>query len=37
MYVSVNLVRIDERTNKVFILAGEDIEIEIGPNGVWSK
>ena len=37
MYVSVNLVRIDERTSKVLILAGEDIEIEIEPTGAWSR
>jgi hypothetical protein len=37
MYTPVNLLRIDERTQKVFILAGEEIEIEIEPNGAWSK
>lgn len=32
-YRSVNLVRLDERTGNVFILVGEEIEIEIKPNG----
>ena len=35
MYTPINLLRIDERTGKVFILAGEDIEIEV--NGEWIK
>ncbi|MEG3936845.1 hypothetical protein QT995_01585 [Microcoleus sp. S36b_A3] len=33
MYRSVNLVRLDERTGNVYFLAGEEIEIEIKPNG----
>ncbi|MFM9267370.1 DUF6888 family protein [Tychonema sp. BBK16] len=35
LYRSVNLVRIDERTRNVFILVGEEIEIEIKPDGEW--
>ncbi|WP_071593275.1 DUF6888 family protein [Kamptonema formosum] len=35
MYLPVNLVRIDERTGNVFILIGEEMEIEIDPNGEW--
>lgn len=35
LYRSVNLVRIDERTGNVFILVGEEIEIEIKPDGEW--
>ncbi|PSB32270.1 DUF6888 family protein [Chlorogloea sp. CCALA 695] len=30
---SIHLVRIDERTNKVVILAGDSIQIEISQNG----
>lgn len=33
MYVPINIVRLDERTGNVFILAGEDIEIEIERGG----
>jgi hypothetical protein len=33
LYRSVHLVRIDERTRNVFILVGEEIEIEIKPDG----
>jgi hypothetical protein len=36
MYISINLVRLDERTKNVFLLAGDEIEIEIFPNGEWS-
>jgi len=32
-YVSIYLVRIDERTGNIVILAGESIEIEIDRNG----
>ncbi|WP_445301062.1 DUF6888 family protein [Microcoleus sp. D2_18a_B4] len=28
-------MRLDERTNNVYILAGETIEIEIYSNGQW--
>lgn len=37
LYLSVNLVRMDERTGNVFILVGEEIEIEIKPNGEWME
>lgn len=35
MFQPVHIIRIDERTNNLFILAGyqENIEIEIKPNG----
>jgi hypothetical protein len=33
LYQSVNLIRVDERTGNVFILIGEEIEIEVKPNG----
>lgn len=33
MYVSINLVRLDERTHNVIVLAGEGIEAYIYPNG----
>lgn len=36
MYISINLVRLDKRTGNVFLLAGEENEIEIFPNGDWS-
>ena len=32
-YISIHLVRVDERSKNVVILAGEEIEIEINPNG----
>jgi hypothetical protein len=35
MYQSVQLVRIDERTKDLLILAGEEIEIIVTPNGKW--
>ncbi|WP_445300915.1 DUF6888 family protein [Microcoleus sp. BR0-C5] len=35
MYQPIYIVRLDERTNNVYILAGETIEIEIYPNGQW--
>ncbi|MGF1542263.1 MAG: hypothetical protein ACFCU5_17765 [Pleurocapsa sp.] len=34
-FTPIFIVRIDERTKNVFILAGEDIQIEIYPNGYW--
>jgi hypothetical protein len=33
MYQPIYIVRLDERTNNLYILAGETIEIEIYPNG----
>ena len=35
LYRSVNIVRIDERTGNVFILVGEEIQMEIKPDGEW--
>ncbi|MGG6270389.1 DUF6888 family protein [Leptolyngbya sp. AN03gr2] len=35
-YRSVDLVTIDERTGNVVILSGEEINIEIRPNGRWN-
>lgn len=35
MYMPIFLVRLDERTNEVVILAGEEIEISINQNGEW--
>jgi len=35
MYASIHIVRIDERTGNIFILAGEEIEVTIPPNGIW--
>ncbi len=32
-YVSIHLVRIDQRSGDLIILAGESIEVEILPNG----
>lgn len=37
MYMPIYLVRLDERTNEVVILAGEEIEISIKPNGQWAE
>ncbi len=33
MYLYINIVRQDERTGNIFMLAGEDIEIEIEQSG----
>ena len=33
MYVSIHLVRLDERTNNLIVLAGEGIEAYIHPDG----
>jgi hypothetical protein len=35
MYVSVNLGTLDRRTGNVVVLAGQEIEIVIYPNGRW--
>ncbi|WP_197035968.1 DUF6888 family protein [Fischerella sp. PCC 9605] len=35
MYLPINLVTIDKRTKDVVILAGEETEIVIYPNGNW--
>ncbi|WP_442946980.1 DUF6888 family protein [Nostoc sp. UHCC 0870] len=31
----ISLVRVDERTGNIFLLAGEENIIEIYPNGKW--
>ena len=36
-YLPINLIRLDERSQNIFMLIGEDIEIEIKPNGEWIK
>ncbi|WP_430540978.1 DUF6888 family protein [Roseofilum capinflatum] len=35
MYRSVDMVRLDERTGNVILLIGEEMIIEIYPNGNW--
>ena len=35
MYLSVDMVRLDQRTGNVIIIAGAEILIEIYPNGNW--
>ncbi|MBD2447269.1 hypothetical protein H6G76_08830 [Nostoc sp. FACHB-152] len=35
MYLPVFLVRIDERTKNIVIIAGEEHEMIIYPNGKW--
>ncbi|WP_396019790.1 MULTISPECIES: DUF6888 family protein [Nostocaceae] len=35
MYLSIHMIRIDERTQNVVFLAGEETEIIIYPNGKW--
>ncbi|MFM7792648.1 MAG: DUF6888 family protein [Microcystis panniformis] len=35
LYLPINIVRLDERTGKIFFLAGEENIIEIYPNGNW--
>ncbi len=34
-FIPIFIVRLDERTGNVFILAGDDIQIEIDKNGLW--
>ncbi|WP_443029211.1 DUF6888 family protein [Spirulina sp. CS-785/01] len=36
-YLPINLIRLDERSQNIFMLIGEDIEVEIKPNGEWIK
>ncbi|MCY7273171.1 MAG: hypothetical protein LH702_05365 [Phormidesmis sp. CAN_BIN44] len=36
MFVPVNVMRLDERQGKVFILAGEEIVIVISRDGEWN-
>ena len=35
MYQRISLIRIDERTKRVYFLAGEEIELLILENGEW--
>jgi len=35
MYLPVFLIRIDEPTEGVFLLAGEEIEVLISRDGTW--
>lgn len=35
MYLPIYMVRIDERTKNVVLLAGKEIEIIIYPDGKW--
>ncbi len=35
MYISIDMVRLDERTGNAIIPTGEEILIEIYPNGNW--
>ncbi|WP_407640457.1 DUF6888 family protein [Aliterella atlantica] len=35
MYLPINFVRFDDRTNNMFMLIGEEVEIEIDPLGEW--
>ncbi|WP_445253402.1 DUF6888 family protein [Nostoc sp. UHCC 0870] len=35
LYLPISLVRVDERTGNIFLLAGEENIIEIYPNGKW--
>jgi hypothetical protein len=34
-FTAIFMIRLDERTGNVFILAGDNIEIEIYRNGRW--
>ncbi|MGB6298709.1 MAG: hypothetical protein WBF90_21350 [Rivularia sp. (in: cyanobacteria)] len=35
LYQTISLIRIDERTKRVYFLAGEEIELLILENGDW--
>jgi hypothetical protein len=35
MLVPIHIIRLDERTGNIFVLAGEEIQLEIPPNGFW--
>ncbi|WP_412458801.1 DUF6888 family protein [Gloeocapsopsis dulcis] len=35
LYLPINIVRMDERTGNIFLLAGEENIIEIYANGRW--
>jgi hypothetical protein len=34
-YVSIHIVRLDERTGEIYILAGQETEIMISRKGEW--
>jgi hypothetical protein len=34
-YLSIHIVRLDERTSEIYILAGQETEILISPDGEW--
>ena len=34
-YISIQIVRLDERTGKLFILAGDDLEVVVNRDGNW--
>jgi Iap family predicted aminopeptidase len=35
LYIPIYLVRLDERDRQLIILAGEELQITITPNGKW--
>ncbi len=35
MFLSIHIVRIDERTGGIYILAGDEVEVIIPRNGLW--
>jgi len=35
MYLSIDLIRLDERTKNIIIISGDETIIEIYPNGKW--
>jgi hypothetical protein len=35
MFLDINLVRLDDRTGEIYVLAGEAIEVLIPLNGKW--
>ncbi|MEX0270716.1 hypothetical protein AB3R30_16350 [Leptolyngbyaceae cyanobacterium UHCC 1019] len=37
LYTPIQLVRLDQRNATVYILAGEDLEFEIQPDGRWME
>ncbi|ACB52560.1 hypothetical protein cce_3212 [Crocosphaera subtropica ATCC 51142] len=34
-YIPIYLIRLDERNNQLIILAGDEIELTIDPDGEW--
>lgn len=35
LYKTISLIRVDERTGRIYFLAGEEIELLILQNGEW--